>query len=314
MRIIQDLENLNEGLLYPILTIGNFDGFHLGHQAIFKEMVKRAQEVGGTTIAFTFEPHPLKVLAPEKPLRLLSPFKEKVRLIEAEGVDILLCPRFTKAFADQHPRDFVKDILYRKLGVKEIFVGYDYAFGKRREGTVESLKEMAEEFGFKVIVIKPVRIGDDVVSSSKIRELLTEGRVKEAALFLGRPYSIEGPVIRGKGRGASLLGFPTANINIENPDLLIPREGIYAVTVNLDGETFKGAANIGYKPTFGNSSLSLEVHILDFNGDILGRSLRIEFIERLRNELTFKSPEALSEQIRKDVKAVRNIFKGGREE
>jgi riboflavin kinase/FMN adenylyltransferase len=309
MKTIQDLDNINERFRYPILTIGNFDGFHLGHQAIFKEMVKRAKEVEGTTIAFTFEPHPLKVLAPEKPLKLLSAFEEKVRLIEAEGIDILLCPKFTKDFAQQDPKDFVKDLLYKKLGVTEIFVGYDYAFGKGRKGTVESLKEMAGEFGFKVVVIEPVSVGNDVVSSSKIRDLLFEGKVKDASLFLGRPYSIEGEVIRGKGRGATLLGFPTANINIEIPDLLIPKEGIYAVKVYFNGEGLNGAANIGYKPTFGNSILSCEVHILNFSGDLLGRRLKISFIERLRDEKAFSSPEALSEQIKKDVEAVRNIFR-----
>lgn len=308
MRIIQDIESINEKFRYPILTIGNFDGFHLGHQAIFKEMKKRAREMGGTTIAFTFEPHPLKVIAPKKILKLLSTFEEKARLIEAEGIDLLLCPNFTKTFADQHPRDFVKDVLYRKLGVSEIFVGYDYAFGKGRKGNVESLKEMAGEFGFKVIVVEPVRIGKDVVSSSKIRELLSKGKVKEATLFLGRPYSIEGTVIWGEGRGAALLGFPTANIDIGNPDLLIPKEGIYATTVFFNGKSFKGATNIGYKPTFGEGSFSFEVHILDFNGDLLGKRLRVNFIERLRNEEFFSSPAELSEQIRKDVEAVREIL------
>ncbi|MBI5198750.1 MAG: bifunctional riboflavin kinase/FAD synthetase [Nitrospirae bacterium] len=309
MRIIKDIEDIKEIFQYPILTIGNFDGFHLGHQAIFKEMVNHAKEIGGTTIAFTFEPHPLKVIAPEKQLRLLSTFEEKVRLIEAEGIDILLCPAFTKDFADQHPKDFVKNILYRKLGVYEVFVGYDYAFGKGREGTVESLKEMAKEFDFKVVVIKPVKIGKEVVSSSKIRDLLSEGKVKESSLFLGRPFSLEGTVIRGEGRGATLLGFPTANININNPELLIPKEGIYAVTVIFNGNTFKGAANIGYKPTFGNGNLSLEVHILNFSGDLLGKCLRINFIERLRDEATFPNPEALSEQIKRDVESVRNVFR-----
>lgn len=308
MRIIQDIESINEKFRYPILTIGNFDGFHLGHQVIFKEMKKRAREIGGTTIAFTFEPHPLKVIAPKKTLKLLSTFEEKARLIEAEGIALLLCPNFTKAFADQHPRDFVKDVLYRKLGVSEIFVGYNYAFGKGRKGNVESLKEMAEEFGFKVIVVDPVRIGKDVVSSSKIRELLSKGKVKEASLFLGRPYSIEGTVIRGEGRGAALLGFPTANIDIGNPDLLIPKEGIYAATVFLNGKSFKGATNIGYKPTFGEGSFSFEVHILDFKGDIIGKRLRVNFIERLRNEEVFSSPAELSEQIKKDIEAVRDIF------
>lgn len=323
MRIIRDLECIKERFRYPILTIGNFDGFHLGHQAIFREMIKRASEMKGTAIAFTFEPHPLKVIAPERPLRILSTFEEKVRLIEVEGVDILLCPNFTKGFADQHPRDFVRNILYERLGVKEVFVGYDYAFGKGREGTVESLKEMAGDFGFKVVIIEPIRIGDEVVSSSKIRELLSEGRVKDAALFIGRPFSIDGTVVKGKGRGAILLGFPTANISIENPDILIPKKGIYAVTVHpvrkkatpalsngvhFNGEGFKGAANIGYKPTFGNSDLSFEVHILNFEGDLLGRRLRINFIERIRDEKVFSGPEALSEQIKKDIKAVRNIF------
>lgn len=308
MRTIKDLESIKERFRYPILTIGNFDGFHLGHKAIFAEMIKRAKKVGGTTIAFTFEPHPLKVIAPEKPLRLLSTFEEKVRLIGSEGIDILLCPEFTKTFAGQHPRDFVKDVLYERLGVSEIFVGYDYAFGKDRKGNVESLKEMAEEFDFKVVVIEPVRIGNEVVSSSKIRELLSEGRVKDAAFFLGRPFAIEGTVIRGEGRGSTLLGFPTANIDIGNPDLIIPKEGIYAVAVYFNGEVFRGAANIGYKPTFGNGSLSCEVHILSFRGDLIGRRLKINFIERLRDEMAFPSPDALSEQIKKDVEAVRNIF------
>ena len=313
MRIIKNLESIKERYKYPILTIGNFDGFHLGHQAIFREMVKRAGEMKGTTVAFTFEPHPLKVIAPERPLRLLNTFEEKVRLIKAEGVDILLCPSFTKGFADQGPRDFVKDVLYERLGVSEVFVGYDYAFGKDREGTVGSLKEMGAEFGFKVAVIDPVRIGDEVVSSSRIRELLSEGRVREAVIFLGRPFSIEGTVIKGEGRGGSLLGFPTANIDTKNPDLLIPKGGIYGVSVYYNNRTFQGAANIGYKPTFRNSNFSCEVHILDFREEILGRSLRIDFIERIRDEKAFPNPEALSEQIKRDIKTVRNIFKERRE-
>lgn len=314
MKIIRDLDTIKESFRYPVLTIGNFDGFHLGHQAIFKKMVYRAKEVQGTSMAFTFEPHPLKVLSPQKPLRLLSAFEEKVRLIEAEGVDILLCPNFTRAFADQRPEDFIRNILYNKLGVKEIFVGYDYAFGKGRAGTVDSLRKMSAEFGFKVDVIDPVKVGKGVVSSSRIRDLLSKGKVKDAAIFLGRPYPLEGRVIKGKGRGAALLGFPTANINIANTDLLIPKEGIYAVEVYLNGENFKGAANIGYNPTFGNSNFSFEVHILDFNRDLLGRNLRVEFIERLRDEIAFSSPIALSEQIRKDIEAVRNIFKERREQ
>lgn len=311
MIVIKELEDIKERYKYPILTIGNFDGFHLGHQAIFKEMVKRSKEIKGTTIAFTFEPHPLKVIAQGKPLRLLTTFEEKVRLIESEGIDVLLCPKFTKVFADQRPRDFVKDVLYKRLAVKEIFVGYDYAFGRGREGTVGSLKEMAGEFGFKVIVIDPVMVGNEVVSSSKIRELISEGKVKEASLFLGRPFSIEGIVVKGKGRGASLLGFPTANIDTRDPDLLIPKEGIYAVKVYFNGRIFQGAANIGYKPTFGNSNLSCEVHILDFSEELLGRNLRINFIERIRDEKAFSSPQALSEQIKKDVEAVKEIFKSG---
>lgn len=306
MKVIHGLERIEEAFRYPVITLGNFDGLHLGHQFIFREVVKKAKETGGTAITLTFEPHPLKVMAPDRPLRLLTTFEEKVRLIKAKGIDILICVNFTKAFADQAPRDFVKNVLHRRLGVAELFVGHDFAFGKGRKGTVESLKEMASELGFKIFVIDAIKVGNDIVSSSKIRDLLLEGKVKEASLFLGRPYSIEGKVIKGEGRGATLLGFPTANL--ETPDLLIPKEGIYAVTVEFDGKDYKGAANIGYKPTFGSRGLNCEVHILDFIGDLLGSRLRITFIERLRDEATFTRPEALSEQIRKDVEKVRDIL------
>ena len=306
MKIIRGLGDIRKApLANPVVTLGNFDGVHLGHQAIFKQVVACAMETSGTSIVFTFEPHPLKVLAPLRSPRLLATFREKMAQIEATGMDVVLCAKFTPEFASQNPEDFVKDALVGSMGIKELFVGHDYAFGKGRKGDITFLREAGKTYGFGVHVIGPVKVEGILVSSTKIRQLVMDGEVCLASKLLGRPYSIEGTVITGHSRGRE-LGFPTANIT--TPNELAPKEGVYAVTVESEGRTYRGAANIGKNPTFGDDAPSYEVHILDYSGDLYGKFIKMKFIKRVRDEVKFKDVDELVGQIAKDVERVRAIF------
>ncbi len=307
MKVIDGIENIKEKFSYPLLTIGNFDGVHLGHQTIFKMIVKRAREKNGTSIVFTFQPHPLRVISPEKAPRQLTTFQDKVELIRTFGIDYLICVNFTKEFSGIEAEDFVKDILVDIIGVKEIFIGSNYLFGKGRKGSPELLKRMGKEYGFKVMIVQELKINGMTISSSKIRSLISKGKVEEASAFLGRPYSVDGTVIKGTKRGKSLLHIPTANLATSSE--LLPGDGVYAVTVNLEGKTYRGAANIGYNPTFKEKRFSFEVHLLDFDRNILGKNLRINFIKRLRNEIRFKGIQELAHQMKKDIEAARVILK-----
>jgi riboflavin kinase/FMN adenylyltransferase len=298
MRIIRGLKGLHEVFPRPVVTLGNFDGVHLGHQAILRRAVERARQLGGTSLAFTFEPHPLKVLAPERSPRLLNTFHGKMALFSASGIDIVVCADFTREFAEQHPADFARDVLHEKLGAVEVFVGYDYAFGKRREGGIDFLRRMGAEHGFLVNVVEAVQLDGIVVSSSAIRERIANGDVEQAAELLGRPYSIEGEVVHGAHRGRQ-LGFPTANIKSANE--LLPGLGVYAVTMLVREREFEGVASIGIRPTFDAGPLSVEVFLFDFDGDLYGSQVEIRFLKRLRGEQKFPDIEALKKQIRDDV-------------
>ena len=305
MRIIRGVNNFNERLPGPVLTLGNFDGVHLGHQAIFRKVVERAQEIGGTSIAFTFEPHPLKVLAPERSPRLLNTFHGKMRLIEAAGIEVVICANFTREFADQNPEDFAREVLHTKIGVREVYVGYDYAFGKGREGSIESLKKTGQTYGFGVGVVDAVQVEGTAVSSSRIRDLIAAGRVDEAAKFLGRHYGIEGEVVHGSHRGHT-LGFPTANINTAHE--LLPSFGVYAVLARVDGRTLEGVTSIGVRPTFGAGPVSIEVYLFDFNGDIYGKHMELSFVKRLRGEEKFPDVQSLIRQMQRDVEQAKEIL------
>jgi riboflavin kinase/FMN adenylyltransferase len=305
MRIVRGLKNLADKLPNPVLTLGNFDGVHLGHQAIFRKVVARAREIGGTSIAFTFEPHPLKVIAPERSPRLLSTFHAKMELLGASGVDIVICADFTRAFADQHPDDFARTVLHEKIGVKEVYVGYDYAFGKGREGSINSLKRMGGTYGFSVGVVEAVQVNGIVVSSSAIRELISQGRVSDAAVLLGRQYSIEGEVVHGAHRGRS-IGFPTANLRTINE--LVPANGVYAVLASFDGKVKKGVAAIGVRPTFDAGPVSIEVYLFDVNEDLYGKQMGVSFVRYQRGEVKFPDADALVRQIRQDVQAARETL------
>ncbi len=289
-----------------VLTLGNFDGIHLGHQKILKTLSERAQKTGLPSVVYTFEPHPRKVVSPGESPPLIITQEEKIALIESFGIDYLLLARFTKEFAATHARKFVEDVLAKKLRVREVWVGHDYFFGRGREGSVEYLKEMAERLGFGVGVIPAFTKEGVVVSSSLIRRLVKEGDVKRAGIFLGRPLSLTGTVIKGDDRGRE-LGFPTANIEVREE--LLPKEGVYAGFVTIEGRRYPAVVNIGRAPTFGREKTLMETHILDFSGIIYGKDIRVSLLERIRDEHRFSTPEELTEQIKKDIAVTRRLLR-----
>ena len=307
MKIVRGTKNISGPFTYPVVALGNFDGVHVGHQILFKKAAEIASKKKGTSIAFTFEPHPLKVIAPEKVPPLLTHFHKKMELIEACNIDSVICADFTRQFADQRPRDFSENILKGKIGAKEVVVGFDYAFGRGREGTIPYLKKMGEEFGFVVHVVEPFQLDGLTVSSSHVRELIEAGNMESARKFLGRHYSIVGPVISGHKTGQA-IGFPTANIDTSK--VQIPGTGVYAVRMIYQNNSFGAVANIGFNPTFHRDRLSVEVHIFDFNQVIYGKEVEVEFISRIRSEIEFKSKEELVVQIKKDIETAKVLLEG----
>ncbi len=310
MTITYTLNDLPKDIENPVVTIGNFDGVHWAHQAIVKKVIERARDLNGTSVVITFEPHPIKLMSPKKVLPLITLLEQKKELIINQGIDIFLLIRFTLEFAAISARDFVKDILVDHLGIKEIVVGYDYAFGHNREGNISLLKEMGQQFNFKVHQVGPVYVGESLVSSTSIRNLIMEGNVSEAKRLLGRNYQIRGEVVRGRNRGGPLLGYPTANLKLV--DELIPKEGVYVVSVDVGGKIYQGLTNIGRNPTFKDKTLSVETHILDLSADILRQRIRVNFLSRLRDEITFANVKELSQQISRDIKQAREFFHSSR--
>jgi len=306
MSIICNLNNLPQDITNPVITIGNFDGVHWAHQKIFKKIIERARDLHGTSVIITFEPHPVKVMFPEKAKPLITLLEQKKELIINQGIDLLLIIKFTAEFAAISARDFVKDILVDKLGVKEIVVGYDYTFGHNRQGNIEVLREMGSLFNFNVQQVDPVYTGNVLVSSTSIRKLIMEGNVVGAKRLLGRNYQIRGEVISGRNRGGPLLGYPTANLRLT--DELIPKEGVYIVLIDIGGKTYQGLTNIGYNPTFKDKTLSVETYIFDLSANILKQKIKVNFLSRLRDEITFASSKELSQQIDQDVNQAREFF------
>ena len=309
MKLIENIEDIDNPFPNAVITIGNFDGVHIGHQALFHAVIEKAGTLDGTAIAMTFEPHPIRVLKKNGHPPLITPFHQKVELIAATGIDVLICIPFTRRFAAVTAKEFVLDMLLGRIGMHTIVVGKDYAFGKNREGNLNLLKSYAELYDFTVDVVDWVPISNGIpsrISSTRIRKMLLEGNVAEAQKLLGRHYQISGTVVPGRNRGGKLLGFPTANIRLKEE--LCPKNGIYAVTVECRGETRRGVANIGYSPTFENNEFTVEVYLLDFNEDIYGESIAIKFIERIRDEIKFSGVPELSRQIAMDVQTARNIL------
>jgi len=307
MRLVTDLGSISGRFAASVITLGNFDGIHLGHQELIRMVIGRAKELGAMSLVVTFRPHPLKILAPEKCPPLISIYEEKIRLMEKLGIDVLVKIPFTREFASMPPEDFVKDILCGKLGAKEIFVGYNYRFGKGRAGNIALLKQLGEKYGFTVNEVGEISINGEVVSSSKIRDLLKDGEVEHAAALLGRPYAITGIVVKGDGRG-KLLGFPTANIVPRHS--IIPAHGVYAVRLFVRDRLYDGIANIGLRPTFDKKDPTIEVHVFDFNEDIYGEEISLYFIGKLREEKKFRDAEELTRQIRSDVANAKRVLAG----
>ena len=306
MSIVCNLDNLPKNITNPVITIGNFDGVHWAHQKIFKKIIERARDLHGTSVVITFEPHPVKVMFPEKAKPLITLLEQKKELVINQGIDIFLIIEFTLEFAGISARDFVKDILVDKIGVKEIVVGYDYTFGHNRKGNITVLREMGSLFNFNVHQIDPVYVGKVLVSSTSIRNLIMEGNVDEAKKILGRNYQIRGEVISGRSRGGPLLGYPTANLRLT--DELIPKEGVYIVLIDIGGKIYQGLTNIGYNPTFKDKTLSVETYIFDLSANILKQKIKVNFLSRLRDEITFASSKELSQQIDQDVNQAREFF------
>ena len=308
MQLIEDLDLIKQPFTNAVITIGNFDGVHKGHQSLFQQVIDKAEELGGTSIAMTFEPHPLKALGISGP-PLITRRDQKLELIERCGLDVLLCIPFNMEFAAITANDFIEKILVNKIGIKAIIIGADYSFGKDRTGNTQLLKTRGRELGFETIVsawTNDAETGLERISSTRIREIVMEGRVDQAMKYLGRHYQIRGKVIKGRERGGSQLGFPTANIKLY--DELCPKLGVYAVSVETIKGNFMGVANIGFSPTFGDRMFTIEVHILDFDHDIYGTRIRVNMVQRLRDEKKFNNIHELSEQIKQDIKTAKDIL------
>nr|WP_243473864.1 bifunctional riboflavin kinase/FAD synthetase [Winogradskyella sp. MH6] len=283
-----------------ILTIGTFDGVHIGHQKILKRVVALAQEEDLVPTVLTLFPHPRMVLQKDNSIKLLNTIDERIQLLKNLGIEEVIVKEFTKEFANLSAKDYVEHILVDELNTKQIVIGYDHHFGKNRSANIDDLKVFAEAFNFKVEEITAQEIEDVTVSSTKIRNALNNGHIEVANSYLGYNYFISGDVVKGKGIGRT-LDYPTANIDIKESYKLIPRDGVYVVKSEIEGLTIYGMMNIGTNPTVDGKTRSIEVHFFDFDKDIYGETLRIEFLHWLRSEQKFKNLEALKKQLSKDM-------------
>lgn len=305
MELIRKIDSFKRDLINPIVTLGNFDGVHLGHRHIFNQVIGRARERGGESVVYTLHPHPMKVLKPDASPPLITSTARKIELIESCGIDVVFCDHFSESFAERSPEEFVHDILVDVIGAREVLVGDDYRFGKGRRGDINMLTELGRKFGFGVAAAEQVEIGGVPVRSTGIREMVCRGDVDGAAKFLGRPHILTGVVARGAGRGKT-IGFPTANL--DTADELIPAKGVYAGWILHDNQRYKSAINLGTNPTFEGNTFSIEAHILDFSKEIYREILEIHFVSRLRNEMAFGSVDELRSQIDHDVSRTREVL------
>jgi len=308
MIIHEGCENLK--LVSPVVTLGIFDGVHRGHKTLLSKLVRKAGESKGESVVITFSPHPRMVLGSgHSPLLLLTTMPEKIKLLEKEGIDHLVVLEFSEQFSRLSACDFVKEILVDKIGTKHLLLGYNHHFGTRGEGNFNTIVQCSELFDFIVEQVQGFQTEEGAISSSLIREALTEGRLDAANKMLGYPYSLEGTVVTGRQIGRS-IGFPTANIKSEDNNKLIPADGVYAVEVLIEGEKYTGMLSIGYNPTVNTdiTARSIEVYILDFKEDIYGKSISVKFIKRLRDEKKFKNREELTMQMELDRQATIKLF------
>jgi riboflavin kinase/FMN adenylyltransferase len=304
MEIIRDLERLTRHS-YPVVTPGNFDGVHLGHRAILKATIDRARAAGGTAFALTYEPLPAKFLFPDRAPRLILLPEDKLELLRLSGLDGVIVLKFTRELSEVEPRDFVRDYLLGKIGAREVVIGHSVNFGHKRAGNASVMVELGRELGFDTAVVGPVKVGGTEVSSTKVRELISTGDLRGAAKLLGRYHFVHGLVVRGRERGRT-IGFPTANI--DNETECVPPDGVYATRLVLEDGAFPSITNIGMRPTFNETTRSVEAHIFNFNRDIYGQRVKLELVEHIRGERKFENPEALRNQIALDLAKAREIL------
>ena len=314
MRVVAGSRALGAPLRRGVVTVGNFDGVHVGHGEILRIVNERARAHAGEAAVYTFEPHPRKVLRPHAAPKLLTTLEQKLELIEAAGVDVTVVEPFDRAFASQSAVEFVRDVLYARLRPQEVYVGYDFRFGHDREGSMRTLTDLGPHLGFAVTIVPEVTVGGRDVNSTRIRELLALGHVDEAALLLGRPYAVRGRVVEGDRRGRT-LGFPTVNLAPENE--VLPAVGVYAGRLRvLDGLAGQGALpaviNVGRRPTVKvDDPVVAEAHVIDWSGDLYGQRVELAFLHHLREERRFADLDALRAQIARDRDAARERLAAG---
>lgn len=308
MKIFESPYNV-EMFRNPVLTIGNYDGIHLGHKTIIERVKDEARHISGTPMLMTFFPHPVSVVRPDKDLCLITPLHVRKRLIEENGIEVLFVLPFTEEFRNMEAEEFTRRILVEAMGIKGLIVGYDFKFGKGGGGNTELLSELARRYGFFFDLVDAVTLHGEKIGSNRIRKLLMVGDVKKADIFLGRPHFLEGQVVRGEDRGGK-LGFPTVNLATEFES--IPRKGVYITEIEAEGKRMPSVTNIGHNPTFNGKRLTIETHILDFSGDLYGNRVVLFFHDRIRDEKRFDSAGDLILQISSDVETARRFFENPR--
>jgi len=307
MKVYQHLDEIERDP-NTVLTIGTFDGIHLGHQEILKKLFERSRFHKARSFLITFHPHPRKVIAKANDLKILSTPTEKTLILEKMGLENLFIINFTKEFSQQSPMEFFKNFVISKIGLKEIVIGHDHKFGKGREGTSETLKKLGNDFHFELSMVDEFKLNGETISSTKLRHAIMNGDMKQANLFLGRTYSFSGTVISGDKRGR-LLGYPTANIKLDDNDKLLPGLGIYAAEVIVANQKFAGLLSIGKRPTFyDNGEIVPEVYIYNFDKNIYDKKITVNVLDQIRKEEKFSSPEELINQMNKDREAGIKIF------
>jgi len=293
-------------LVHPVLALGNFDGLHRGHLKIIERVRRGAAEHGGTPMAMTFDPHPSRVVRPDKAPTLLMTKEQRLEALERAGIKAVAVVRFTTELSQWDPETFVRTVLVEWLRVSDVWVGANFLFGHDRSGNFSTLRTLGQRYGFRADKIDPVRYKEFVVSSTRVRRLIAEGRMDEAGALLGHQYYIDGVVVEGKHRGRE-LGFPTANLKTDNE--LLPPDGVYATTTTIDGIVHPSISNIGLRPTFGDTTKTIiEAYVMGFDGDLYGRRVRLGFVQRLRDERKFEDVDALRAQMEADRRRAERLF------
>ncbi len=306
MRVFRHIDEL-PAFQNAVLTIGTFDGVHIGHKKILSRIKEIAKEENGESILITFDPHPRIVLSNDDSVRLLTTLNEKTELLRANGIDNLVVAKFSRSFSEMTPEEYITDFLYKRFQPNVVVIGYDHKFGKNRAGDINFMKDKGAELGFRVEEIPKQEVDEMAVSSTKIRNALQEGNIDQANSLLGHAYTVEGTVVRGDGIGRQ-LGYPTANLQVDDPYKLIPADGVYAVRVNHKATIYNGMLSIGVRPTFNGQMRTIEVNIFDFEQDIYGQNIKLSFVEKIRPEIEFANADELIKKMDEDKQSALAIL------